>query len=83
MVLLPEVESVQNVSVAPGQMLGRGLFAGVFVNLLVNLPAVRGHVVVEPRHDGVTSRDLGPGQLSGRGPVTQLQQLQPVLVLLH
>lgn len=55
----------------------------MFVDLLVDLPAVHGHGVVEPRHDGVTSRDLGPGQLPGCRPVTQLQQLQPVLVLLQ
>ena len=53
------MESVENVSIAPGQMFSRGLLPCVFVYLFVYLTSVRGHVLVKSSHYGVTSRDLG------------------------
>ena len=70
--LLPDVESVEDVRVTPGQVFSRGLFAGVFVNLLVYLAPVRRHELVKSCHDGVPSRDLSPGQVPGSRPIAQL-----------
>ena len=77
---LSDVESVEDVGVAPSEMLGGGLEPRVLVYLLVDLAAVGLDVVVEPRHHGVPGADLGSGQVSRCASVLELEELHPFLV---
>ena len=79
---LPDPEGVQDVGVAPGQTLGRGLGTGVLVDLFVHSASVGRNVAVEVGHDGVAGLQLLEGQVLHGRALLQVEQVHPGLVLL-
>mmetsp|Transcript_5352 Transcript_5352/g.10680 ORF Transcript_5352/g.10680 Transcript_5352/m.10680 type:complete len:507 (-) Transcript_5352:56-1576(-) len=56
---IPGVHGQQNLGVAPGKILGAHLCSSVAVDLLVKVAAVLSDVLLEPKHDTVTSSSKG------------------------
>ena len=79
--VLPDMQGVQDVGVAPGEALSTYLDAGVAVELLAYPATVILHLVVEPREDRVAGRDLSGSELGRQGPWVQVELLHPLLVL--
>jgi len=79
--IFSNVKSIENVSIAPGKVLGRLLDTGFSVDLLIELTTIIFDVRPKSSHDRVTSSSGGGHVITGGGSLNKIEEVHPLTIL--